>query len=149
MDRIGDYWREFLIKKGLPEDTLFLEAFHFDLTEKWANLLLDLVLAGKKRATASSMYFWEIEGKMPRPGDYSIVTDWKGTPRCVIKTTKITVLPFRDVDFDLCVKEGEDDCLESWQKGHRNFFTAEGRELNYAFSEDMTVVFEEFDVVYQ
>ncbi|HWQ57537.1 MAG TPA: ASCH domain-containing protein, partial [Clostridia bacterium] len=76
MDRIEEYWRDFLIKKSLPGDTPFLEAFHFDLTEKWANLLLDLVLAGKKRATASSVYFWEIEGKMPRPGDYSIVTDW-------------------------------------------------------------------------
>ncbi len=38
------------------------------------------------------------------------------------------VLPFREVTFDLCRREGEDDTLASWQRGHVSFFTAEGRD---------------------
>lgn len=86
---------------------------------------------------------------MPKAGDYSIVTDWDGNPRCVIQTKKVTVLPFKEITYELCKKEGEDDNLESWQRNHRAFFTAEGKEeLHYEFTEDLMVVFEEFDVVY-
>jgi len=37
--------------------------------------------------------------------------------------------------------------LESWQKTHQQFFTEEGKELGYTFSENMPVVFEEFKVI--
>jgi uncharacterized protein YhfF len=50
--------------------------------------------------------------------------------------------------YDICKREGEDDTLESWQKGHRHFFTEEGKELGYVFSESMPVIFEDFKVVY-
>lgn len=150
MNNIEEFWNRFLADKKLDQNTRYLEAFHFEMTEKLANLLLDMVLAGQKKATASSLISWEAEGAMPKAGDYSIVTDWAGNPHCVIQTTKVTLLPFKDVDYELCKKEGEDDCLESWRKGHIAFFTAEGKdELNYEFTEDMIVVFEEFEVVYK
>ncbi|WP_167956765.1 ASCH domain-containing protein [Anaerosporobacter faecicola] len=148
--RIDQYWKIFLEAKNVDAETTYLEAFHFEMTEYLANYLLDLVLRGQKKATASSLKSWEVEGTMPKEGDYSIVTDWAGKPRCVIQTKKITVLPFNEIDFALCSKEGEDDSLESWREGHRAFFTAEGKEeLDYTFTEDMMVVFEEFEVVYQ
>ena len=37
--------------------------------------------------------------------------------------------------------------LESWRKNHEKFFKEEGRLLGYEFSEDMPVIFEEFEVV--
>ena len=40
-----------------------LEKGHFERTEKAANYLLGLVLAGKKRATSSSLWAYEIEGE--------------------------------------------------------------------------------------
>lgn len=49
--------------------------------------------------------------------------------------------------YDIVKMEGEDDTLESWQKTHKRFFTEEGKKLGYDFSEDMPVVFEEFEVV--
>ena len=39
--------------------------------------------------------------------------------------------------------------LQSWQEGHRAFFTEEGKELGYEFSEDMPVIFQEFNVVFR
>ena len=143
------FWEAFLQETGRPADTPCLESFHFDLTEKWANELLRLVLEGKKRATSSSLTCYELEGeRVPVPGDLSIVTDWAGEPHCVIETTQVDILPFRDMTFALCRLEGEDDSLDSWRRSHIHFFTAEGQEAGYAFTEDMPVIFEQFRVIY-
>lgn len=143
------FWEAFLQETGRPADTPCLESFHFDLTEKWANELLRLVLEGKKRATSSSLTCYELEGaRVPAPGDLSIVTDWAGEPHCVIETTQVDILPFRDMTFALCRLEGEDDSLDSWRRSHIHFFTAEGQEAGYAFTEDMPVIFEQFRVIY-
>lgn len=147
---INEFFRRFLMKEKLDLNTTFLEAFHFELNEKLANELLDLVLQGKKRATASSIEaFKHLNESIPAIGDYSIVTDWNHNPRCVIQTTNVQLIPFRDITYDICKREGEDDTLESWQKGHRRFFIEDGKQLGYTFSEDMIVVFEDFEVVYQ
>lgn len=147
---IEDFWHRFLIEKRLSPDNTYFDCFHFELTEKWAEELLRLVLIGKKKATASSLYAFEKENlRLPEVGDFSIVTNWAGEPKCVIQTSKVRILPFREMTYDICKLEGEDDTLESWQRGHQRFFTEEGKELGYEFTEDLPVVFEEFEVVYQ
>lgn len=125
-----------------------LEKWHFEITEGAANYLLGLVLEGKKRATASSLWGYEIEGcPIPRIGDLSVITYWDGTPGCVIKTTNVRIIPYREITYEIAKLEGEDDTLESWQRNHKHFFTEEGKELGYTFSEDMPVIFEEFEVM--
>ena len=59
----------------------YVDCFYFDNTEEWANKLLELVLAGHKKATASSVYFYEYR-KIPLPkiGNLNIITDWDGNP---------------------------------------------------------------------
>jgi len=146
---VNEFWQEFLTRSNKDSTTQYFDCFHFMLTEEWANKLLELVLSGKKKATASSLVAFENSGERPpQVGDYSIVTDWGGNPRCVIETTAITILPFNEMTFDICKREGEDDTLESWQRGHRAFFTEEGKALGYEFSETMPVIFEDFEVVY-
>lgn len=147
---IEQFWQEFLKTTQKDPATKYLESFYFGLTEKSANELLELVLSGQKRATASSLISYQAEGsRIPQVGDYSIITDWKGNPHCVIKTTTITILPFNEMTFEICKREGEDDTLESWQEGHRRFFTEDGKELGYEFSESMPVLFEDFQVVFR
>lgn len=125
-----------------------LEKGHFERTEKAANYLLGLVLAGKKRATSSSLWAYEIEGEaVPKVGDRCVITYWDGTPGCVIETTNVRIIPYADMTYEIARLEGEDDTLESWQKTHQQFFTEEGKELGYTFSENMPVVFEEFKVI--
>ena len=125
-----------------------LEKWHFELTEKACNELLDLVLQGKKRATTSSLAGFRAEGTaVPEEGELSVITDWDGHPRCVIRTTKVRVIPYKDIPFGLARLEGEDDTLASWRKKHEAFFREEGKLLGYTFSEDMEVVFEEFEIV--
>lgn len=84
---------------------------------------------------------------MPHKGDLSIVTDWSGNPCCVIETQNVEIIPFNEITFDICKREGEDNCLESWQKNHREFFTEDGKDLGYEFTEDMPVIFEDFKVI--
>lgn len=129
-------------------DITNLEKWHFELTEGAANYLLGLVLEGKKRATASSLRGYELEGEpIPEVGQMSVITWWNGTPGCVIRTTRVRVIPYRDITFDIAQLEGEDDDLSSWRRNHQAFFEAEGRELGYTFTEDIPVVFEEFEVI--
>ncbi|MCI6692400.1 MAG: ASCH domain-containing protein [Clostridium sp.] len=150
MNRIDLFWNRFLEKSGYDKNTKYLEVFHFELTEDLANKLLKLVLEGKKKATSSSFEAYEKEGSnLPKIGDLSIVTDWDGNPRCIIETKNITIIPFKDITYDICSREGEDDSLESWREGHIRFFSNEGKEIGYEFTEDMLVVFEDFEVIYQ
>lgn len=149
-EKIDIFWRDFLMKTGRCETIKYLDVFHFELIEKWANELLQLVLIGQKRATASSLWRYEIEGeRVPKVGDLSIVTDWEGVPRCVIETIAVTIVPFSNITYDICKREGEDDILESWREGHIKFFKEEGKKLGYEFRNGMPVIFEDFEVVYQ
>ena len=144
-----EFWQEFLTITSKDITATYVEAFHFDLTQEVANKLLALVLSGAKQATASSLLAYELrEERVPQVGDYNIITDWDGNPRCVIETTNIIILPFDEITFDICKREGEDDTLESWQRAHRIFFIKEGEMLGYEFKESMPVVFEDFKVVF-
>jgi uncharacterized protein YhfF len=125
-----------------------LEHWHFELTESACNYLLDLVLAGKKRATSSSLLSFKLSGEeVPKAGDLSVITNWEGVPRCVVVTTAVRVMRYGDITFAIAKLEGEDDSLESWRRNHERFFREEGVELGYSFSDDLDVVFEEFEVV--
>lgn len=145
---IESFWQAFLRTTGRPPETTYFDCFHFDRNERSANELLALVLSGQKRATASSLYAF-LSGEAPKPGNLSIVTDWDGNPHCVIATKTVQVIPFCEMTFEICSREGEDACLETWQAGHRRFFTQDGKEMGYEFTEDMPVIFEDFEVVYR
>lgn len=146
---IERFWNEFLRETGRSADTPCSESFSFGMDDRLADELLRLVLIGKKRATASSLPGYQVTNEsLPEVGELSIVTDSAGVPCCVIETTAVTILPFKDITFEICRREGEDECLETWQEKHRAFFTEEGKLLGYEFSEDMYVVFEDFEVVY-
>ena len=146
---INTFWENFLLKTNRDKDIKYIDSFHFELTKRWANELLRLVLIGQKQATSSSLLAYQIGGdRIPQVGDLSIVTDWEVIPKCVIETTNVMIIPFKEITFDICKLEGEDDNLESWREGHINFFSREGKELGYTFTEDMPVIFENFKMVF-
>ena len=124
---------------------------HFCHNEKDANELAGLVKKGIKKATASLHCLYEIENEtIPKVGDYIIITNWNGIAQCVIHITNINIIPFKNVTQAFAAKEGEGDkTLSFWRKVHRKFFTLELKEYSKKFSEDMLVICEEFEVVYQ
>lgn len=144
-----EFWKRFLRETGRGEDTDCYEVFAFAEGET-ADWLAELTLAGGKRATTSCYEAYRAENApLPERGELSVVTDGKGEPRCVIETTDVTVLPFCEVTWEICRREGEDECLETWQETHRRFFNEEGRRLGYAFTEETRVVFEDFRVIWR
>ncbi len=149
MNKVEKYFDEFKKEHPVYRDASYYSAFHFHYEENVANELLELVLSGEKTATSSALPVYEVlNEEPPKVGDLSIVTDFASNPKCIIKTVKITVIPFKNMTFELCKKEGEDDSLESWRSNHTKFFTAESKSEGYIFNEDMEVIFEEFEVIY-
>lgn len=145
---IEKFWQDFLISAKLDPNTNYYDSFYFGFGEKTANNLLQLVLQEKKKATSSSMSAYGIESHQPpKIGDYSIVTDYKGNPHCVIKTTNITILPFNQITDEMARREGEGD-LTAWVDSHKEFFSQDADELGYIFEEDALVLFEDFELVY-
>lgn len=70
------------------------EAWHFCDNQADADELVELVLAGVKRATASDLWSCQDEDEpVPQAGDVSVVTDWSGAARCVIRTTSVETVP--------------------------------------------------------
>lgn len=149
---VVDMWKEYL--KSIGQDpvgtSLTYESWHFCDNEEDANELAQLVLEGTKRATASLYQSYEFENEeLPKEGNHIVVTDWDGIARCIIKSIKVTILPFGDVTEDQARIEGEGDkSLKYWREGHIGFFTRECQAMGLEFNEDMLVVFQEFKVVY-
>ena len=144
------YWRAFAAT--WPEDPTprFFEAFHFDDNEPSANELAQLVLAGRKRASAGLVWSFEAAGMpLPRLGDLSVVTDWQGAPVCIIETRQVDIVPFDQVSAEFAATEGEGDgSLAFWRRVHQAYFERECGRLGRAPGPDMPVVCERFAVVY-
>lgn len=148
-DLITAYWNDFLKATNRSTDFQYFECFYFASTKEWANKLLQLVLDGRKKATSSSLYSYKNSvTPLPSVGNCSIVTDWDGFPHCVIETTNVLILPFKDITYDICKREGEDENLKSWQEGHIAFFTEVSKIDGFSFTWDMPVVFEDFKLIY-
>lgn len=145
-----EYWETYQKAIGQDVSALFYEAFHFDDNKEDANALVQLVLAGTKRATAGLLWSHEAEQKpLPRPGVLSIVTNWNSEPLCIIETTKVAVVPFGSVSEEFAATEGEGDkTLEYWRKAHWSYFGRECVRIGREPSLHMPVVCEQFRVVY-
>lgn len=142
------YWKKFIEEKGIQHRKH--TSYYFCDNEEDANELAQLVVSGKKRATASSVLSYEYEKEpLPQVGDLNIITDFFDQPMCIVETTKVNIVLFKDVTPEMAALEGEGDLsLKYWREGHKRFFSRECEEFGEEFSEDMPVVFEQFKVVY-
>lgn len=150
---VKQMWKKYLSKTGenINNTDKFYESWYFCNNEKDANELAKLVKKGIKKATASLHCLYEIENEqVPEAGDYAVITNWNGIAQCIIQIKNINIIAFKNVTKEFAAKEGEGDkSLRFWRKVHRKSFTLELKERNKKFYEDMLVVCEEFEVVYQ
>ena len=148
---IAEFWRAFVAAVGAVDDACFYEVFSFGDSEALGNELAELVLAGKKRATAGAVWTYAVEGKrLPAPGDLSVMTDGVGQPLCVIRTTRVNVVAFNEVTAEFAAAEGEGDgSLAFWQQSHCEYFSRECAQQGRAFVDTMLVFCERFEVVFQ
>jgi uncharacterized protein YhfF len=116
-----------------------LEQFSFGDSPQLAQVLVELVLVGKKRATC-----WAAsEGPKTEVGKPWVVLDGSGVPVAMIETTELTQRRFDEVDAAFAFDEGEDDrTLASWRRAHQNYFRREG-----TFAPDMLLYCERFRLI--
>ena len=82
-------------------------------------------------------------------GLYSVILDGSARARCVIRTGSVTVAPLGQVTAAFARREGEGDGSRAyWLDGHRRYFAAEHQHLGLPFSDEIPVVYEEFDLVW-
>jgi len=115
-----------------------------------ADELVELVLAGAKRATAGALWSYEHEGEaIPQVGGFSVVTDSAGSARCVIRTSQVDLVAFDEVGEEFAAAEGEGDLsLKHWRDGHWHYFGLELADIGRSPEPDMPVVCERFELVF-
>jgi uncharacterized protein YhfF len=149
-DAVARFWAEFLDSNPtIPRNTAY-QTWHFGDSHEMARELAGLVLAERKNATASLAAWNGLHPEMvPVVGVFSVVTDFEGVPLCVIVTTEIREIPFRDVDAEFAADEGEGDLsLEYWRRVHRDYFTREAAANGISFDEDSIICCERFKLVF-
>jgi uncharacterized protein YhfF len=116
-----------------------------------ADELIDLVLAGTKRATASAVEHLEVDGEpLPQVGGLWIATDGSMRPRALLETTDVRIGPLSSVDDAFAWDEGEGDRTRAyWLDAHTRYFSRTLATAGLAFHPDIPVVFERFTVRYQ
>jgi len=151
VDRAGvaGFWSAYCRASKLREDTPY-QAWHFGDTPQLAHELIELVLRGPKRATAALGWVADsLPDTAAVPAGYSVVTEFNGTPRAVIRTTGLDRRMFSEVDATFAWDEGEGDrTLEDWRRGHWSYFSRECESLGRTMSEDAEVCLERFELLY-
>ena len=149
-NHIQSFWKAFEASVGYAAADRFYEAFHFDDNERDANMLAELVMAGRKRATAGLLWSNESHNKpVPKPGDLSVVTNWEGQPLCVIETTRVDIQPFQEVSAEFAASEGEGDgSLRQWREDHWKYFSRECSRIGREPDIGMPVICESFEVIF-
>jgi uncharacterized protein YhfF len=148
---LEQFWNDFVQSHPYLQGQRFFEAFRFGDTENTANELAALVVSGVKTATSSLLWTLEQEQQpIVQTGDYSIVTDWEHRPVCIILTTEVNILPFKDVDARFAYDYGEAErTLVWWQQHIWDYYVKECASIGRQATETMPLVCERFQVVYQ
>lgn len=145
---IIEYWNRFIEKKKEYKEKSY-EVWNFCYGEYLPNKLLGLVKEGKKTGTSSALEMYEEDEKIPEVGDLSVITYGNGMPGCIIETKEIKIKPFNEITSDEAILEGEGDLsLEYWRNAHEWFFKLEYNEKEKEFKNEIPVVFERFEVIY-
>jgi len=121
------------------------ECWYFGDSETIADVLGQLVKQGIKTATSSLLWEYEADVEaLPVTGEYSIITNWKGDPICVIQTIDVGVMPFDQVSAEFAYEEGEGDrSLDYWRTVHWKFFSRMCNVIGREPSMSMPVVCEQ------
>lgn len=147
-DATDSFFRAFKTDAGVSAQDYAVVAFGD--TETMADELLELVLVGIKRATASlARDFGPGSQPLPKVGDHVVVVDGRNRPRCVWRTTEVEVRPLNTVDDTFAFDEGEGERTRDWWlTAHRAYFTRQAEREGFLVDDTTETVFERFTVVW-
>jgi uncharacterized protein YhfF/ribosomal protein S18 acetylase RimI-like enzyme len=146
---VAAFWRNYCRLAGIPDPTP-CQAWCFGDSQPMSVGLVELVLRGPKRATAGLASFYDDHpADAPVVDGYSVVTEFDGAPRAIVRTTSYERRRLCDVDAQFAWDEGEGDrTLPDWLDGHRRCFTRELAVAGKAFDDTLEVGLERFELLY-
>jgi|TARA_B110000908_G_C10022484_1_gene343539 uncharacterized protein YhfF len=147
---VENLWSDFIQENPENKNKKTPISFYFCDNKKDADECAELVVKGIKRATATSLWWFEKNNEiLPKIGDQYIVTDWDGNAKAVIETIKIEQVPYNKITSEFAEIEGEGDkSLEYWKRVHKDYYTREMEPYNEQFDENMIIVCEQFKTIY-
>jgi uncharacterized protein YhfF len=150
VEQVAQFWNRFLATGVVPVSTPMPEVEPFGDGVELADELIDLVLHGHKRATASAFVEYQLDGETPpQPGTLSIATDGAGRARAVLRTTEVRIGALSSVDDSFAWDEGEGDrTRDCWLADHQEFFRRYLPTIGVDFDSEMATVFERFEVLF-
>ncbi|MFT5647714.1 MAG: hypothetical protein ACI976_002408 [Aureispira sp.] len=127
------------------------ESFCLGIDKEHADNCAMLITANLKTASSGALTsYLNYQVGIPVAEDLAIITNWAGEAQCIIRTTEVDIIPFDEISEDHALKEGEgDQSLSEWKKTHWEFFSNDLANFGELPEEDMMVVCEDFEIIYQ
>lgn len=147
---VENLWKDYLLENPENKTKDIPISFYFCDNEKDADECAELVIKGIKKATATSLWWYQKNNEpLPEIGNHYIVTDWAGNAKAIIETTKTEQVPYNRITADFAEAEGEGDkSLNYWKKVHKAYYSREMKPYNDTFNENMIIVCEHFKTIY-
>lgn len=149
-DSVSKLWNSFVVKHPKFKNVTIPESYYFCDNKKDANECAKLVVEGTKRATTSSMWWYETnQHPIAKVGDLAIITDWKGIAMAIIEIIKIDHTPFNKITAKYAKIEGEGDkSLAYWNRVHWSYYSREMHKKGQHPTKDMMLVCEQFQAIF-
>jgi uncharacterized protein YhfF len=123
-----------------------MRAIEFGRSGEQREYLNELVLAGKKKATAGTLQWDYLAQGEPveSVGEELAVLNSHGQHVATIQASKVEIVKFAEVPTEFALAEGEGDLSgDDFRNGHKRYWSTEGLEIN----DDTLIVLLYFDLV--
>lgn len=146
---VEKFWHDCRREHSIDQQSYFAATFAEPRLATYHDILLDLVAAGKKRATAHlALDFERNRIRLREPGDYWVIVDTHNTPRFLLRISDVETAPFGEVPESFAAREGEgDSSLEYWRQVHQDYFQQQCAQWNVEWGEHLLIVCEGFDLI--
>lgn len=113
--------------------------------------LISLYFQGKKTAGSSMVKdFITMGDPLPKVGNYWILLDSRGRPRCLVKTIKTEINIFGKIPRAVARAEGEGDLsVAHWKKVHRKAYLPFAAQWGIDDFEKAEVITEHFEILHK
>lgn len=146
--RADQFMRACASKNGLsPVYEYQVRSFGADA--KSSSFLISLIASGSKTGTFTTPWLYEREpNNRPMLGGYTVVTEFDGTPKLVLRTMSLELLTFETVtEAQTHLESPSARSVQAWRDIHWGYFTRVLSPYGVKPQMSMPVVAERFDVV--
>ena len=126
-----------------------MEDIYFGGSEEESVTVLEQLLSGEKTAVGHCIpAYLAAKRRMPRIGDYTMVTDFYGNPCCILLTSDVTIAPMPEIPENLRRRECPELTPEQWLTRKQ----AESRDLagrlKFHYNEEIPLLMETVEMAF-